>query len=172
MRKLYSILFVTLLSVSLLTGSAFGWGSSGGDGSLYGALQETAVFYNNSGGVVSAGDVVILDLTGTGVASGSTLGGYVTTTTTADVKYAVGVVKTRSSPDQTPVVVVTRGPVQAYGTDSAVSPKAGDIVGTWTTAGMFDNGTELGYRLADAGGNDKTEPTLVKSWIWVQLGVD
>ena len=181
MKKLYLILFATLLIIPMFNGVALGWGSSGGDGTSYGALQETAVFFNNSGSTLSAGDVVILDLSGTGVASGTTLGAYVTTTTSADVQYVAGVVKTRSSADQTPVVVITAGPAETFcdnvngtalvnGLNNLGGKIQGGAVGTYTTAATCDSGSNLGISLGAAGGVDKNDNN--KSWVWVELGVE
>ena len=151
--------------VLTISGAAFGWGTNGGDGGRFTQLQETAVFFNNSGSTLSAGDVVILDTTAT---SGSTLGAYVTTTTSGDSTLAIGVVKSRSVADQRPITVVTRGPVQAFCQNSSGTNVAtGTAVGTYTTAATCDSGTNLGVALAPGGLSD-AKLTDDKSWIWVQ----
>ena len=167
-KRLLTLALLLSAGIFAFNGTAYGWGTTGGDGSRYTQLQETAVFFNNSGGTLTAGDVVVLDTTGTGVSSGSTLGGYVTTTTTADNTLTVGVVKSVSVGDQKPVAVVTRGPVgancdNANGTQVNVSV----AVGTYTTAKTCDSGTNLGVALA---GGDITNALVsgVKTWIWVQ----
>ena len=148
MNKLF--LFFSLI-VSLVFGMsrlAFSWGVAPGDGTNFGMLQETAVFLNNSGAVMSAGDVVILDTTAT---AGTTLGAYVTTTTSADSKLVMGVVKSVSVANGLPVVVVTRGPVDTYTNDSGDSITAGSAVGTATTAKFCGGGSELGIALESGG---------------------
>jgi len=162
------ILCMTAALILSFSGAAFAGLGGGGDASSYTQLQETAVFFNNSGGVLSAGDVVVIDTTGSGVASGTTLGAYVTTTTSADSTLAVGVVKTRSVADQRPVVVVTRGPVGAFCQNSSgTNVVAGTAVGTYTTAGACDGGTNLGVGIASGDLTDG-KSTDSKTWIWVQ----
>lgn len=173
MRKRFNII-AAILAVSLLSYSSIAGAFGGGDGSRYEQLQETAVFFNNSGVTLSAGDVVILDTTGTGVTSGTTLGGYITRTTSDSNALAVGVVKSRTSPDQSTVVVVTRGPVSAYCQNaSGTNVTVGTAVGTYTVAGTCDSGTNLGVGIAGGDGfDDKTAQdgatVAGRTWIWVQ----
>lgn len=167
-------LIVPALLVGLMLSSnkaAFGWGSTGGDGSRYTQLQETAVFFNNSGIALSAGHVVVLDTAGTGVTSGTTLGAYVDVVVANDSVLAVGVVKSASS-NQTPVVVVTKGPVPTRCADSADAVSINTAVGTTNqdesgsvsaNGGLCGGGTNLGIAL-EAGDATNTEADLV---IWV-----
>ena len=153
MKRLNS-LFLALLMVLAINGLCYGWGSQGGDGSDYKQLQETAVFYNNSGKALSAGTVVILDSTAT---AGSTLGAYVTRATAADSVLVVGVVKSISAADGTPVVVVTKGPVDTLCSDSSDAITTLTAVGTTSLAsktGECGGGTNLGIALEAGAGTD------------------
>ena len=172
MRKsrLFTLIALLFVNVLAFNGVVFGWGTTGGDGKDAYALQETAVFFNNASTIMTAGDVVVLDLSGTGVSAGTTLGSYVTTTTTADNHLAVGIVKS-TSPDQTPVVVVTKGPAIAKVADATDHAIAGSEVGTTTIAshigGVVEDTTKyfygsVGMALEDG---DTTDPDTI--WIWV-----
>ena len=154
MKKLFSLSILLIVSVFMISGIAFGWGS--GDGSDYGQLQETTVFFNNSGAKMVHGQAVILDVSGTGVTAATTMGAYVTMVTgTADSNYVVGVVK-EASLDQTPVIVVTRGPIDTLVADSSEAISAGSQVGTAGTAiqGAVGVGTNLGVALEAGDGTD------------------
>lgn len=165
--KSFAVAAFLLVSIFVAKEVVYGWGASSGDGGRYTQLQETAVFFNNSGGVLSAGDVVILDTTGTGVSSGTTLGGYVTSTTSADSTLVVGIVKSVSSADQTPVVVVTKGPTPANCQNAAgTNVIAGTAVGSYTTARTCDSGTNLGIAIAPGAGLNYLS-TGNQSWVWV-----
>jgi len=157
-------IFVLTLLVALVAfnGVAYPWGSTGGDGADARQLQETAVFFNNSGTTMSTGNVAVLDLDGSAVASGTTLGAYVDLIATADVASAVGIVKSTSSLDQTPVVVITKGPALAQSNDASDAVTAGSLVGTTAAQGKMGGGTLLGIAL-DSG--NATDGQLI--WIWV-----
>ena len=161
MKKLFilsTLLFVSILAIS---GVAFGWGASSGDGSDYGQLQETAVFYNNSGLPLVHGQVVILDTSAT---AATTLGAYVTTVTvSADSDYAIGVVK-QAARASSPVIVVTKGPIDTLVQDSSEAIAAGTEVGTagTGTVGCAGAGTGLGLAL-EAG--DGTDGSYLYIWI-------
>lgn len=154
-----TLLFALVLAFN---GVAFSWGTTGGDGSNYGQLQETAVFYNNSGRTLTAGEVVVLDLDGSGVSCGTTLGAYVDVISAADARSVMGVVKSTSAANGSPVVVVTKGPVKARSEDDSDPVTAGSAVGTTTTPGCMGGGTKLGYALDSGNGS---EGQLI--WIWV-----
>ena len=155
----YSLLLIGILALSV-TGKVWAWGATGSDGASFGALQETAVFFNNSGATLDAGEVVILDTFQTGVSTGTTLGAYVTlsdgqASPRADSVLAVGVVKSTSIADQRPVVVVTKGPVAAFCDDSADAVTVRTAVGTsGGTAGRCGGGTNLGISLEAGDGTD------------------
>ena len=162
MKKLF---LIAALLLGGFSGNAYAL-SAGGDGTKYAALQETAVFFNNSGATLSAGQVVILDLSGSGVTADTTLGSYVTLVSGADSILAIGVVKSTESLNQTPVVVVTEGPVDTYCVDSADAVSSGAAVGTASDAqsmtGRCGGGTNLGIALeAGSGGN------FDKLFVWV-----
>ncbi len=150
MKKLFAISTLLLFCVLLFSGVAYGWSTTGGDGTRYGMVRETGVFFNNSGGTLTCGMIVIIDTQSTesgsgatlqqAVAAGSTMGSYVTTIATADMSGVVGVVLhgttgTESCPNQTACVVVTKGPAQILVKDSSDGVNVGERVGTTTTAG-------------------------------------
>ena len=151
--KKFNILALLFVGILTINGVAFGWGSTGGDGSDYGQLQETAVFFNNSGVKVVHGNPVVLDLDGTGVTAGTTLGSYVERINGADSILAVGVVK-HPSLNQTPVVVVTKGPIDTLAADSSDAVTSGSAVGTSTRPGEIGGGTNLGIALEAGAGTD------------------
>ena len=168
---IYSLLLVTFLSLSV-TGKIWAWGSSGSDGANYQALQETAVFFNNSGETLSAGDVVILDTGLEGVVTTANLGSYVRKhngsiagNTQADSILVVGVVKSTSAADQTPVVVVTKGPVETTCADSSDAVTIHTSVGVSGLAGQGDQcggGTNLGFALEAGAG---TDADTIRIWV-------
>lgn len=161
-----SALFTVVIGAALLIQpvNVFGWGSAGSDGKNYRSLQETAIFFNNSGATLSAGDVVILDTAGTGVTAGTTLGGYVTRTTSADSVLAVGVVLSTSVADQRPVAVVTKGPADTFCLDATDAVTINTAVGTTTTAGRCGGGSNLGIAL-EAGDGQDAEPGGIVIWV-------
>jgi len=171
MRKFLSLLIIPLLVFSF-SGMAFGWGSTGGDGSDYHQLQETAVFYNNTVSTqpdttrMYHGQAVILDLDGTGVTSGTTLGAYVELpahgNAGGDSVLVVGVVAEASSNGfavSSPVVVVTKGAALAQITDAADAVTGGNAVGTCDAigAGNVGDGSNLGIALENGDGTDSDE---------------
>jgi len=177
MRKYLSL--AILLGAFAFSGIAVqevhSWGSASGDGTDYHQLQETAVFFNNSGSTLTEGMVVVLDTGGGGVATGSTLGAYVTLTgseqlsaDSADSTKTIGVVKSVSVANQRPVVVVTRGPIDTLCADSGDPVSEGASVGTSGVLtksgdGLCGAGTNLGVALEAGDGTDTG-----KIMIWVQ----
>ena len=160
--KKFIFLFALLLVLSVSrTELVFGWGAAGSDGSNYKALQETAVFFNNSGATLTQGMVVKLDIGGAGVATDTTLGSYVDITQSggaggqADNRLAVGVVLSTSVADQMPIVVVTKGPALTTidDADDAVSA-AGGVGTSGDTHGRAGGGSELGIALEAGDGTD------------------
>lgn len=158
MKKAILLSVLLFALVFAFNGTAFGWGTTSGDGKNYQQVQETAVFFNNSGRHLGHGVAVILDTSGTGVSAGSyTLGSYVTVTNSADSLLAVGVVKIPAA-DQSPVVVVTKGPIDTYAADSTDVVSSGTAVGTAGTiaeSGMIGGGTNLGIALEAGAGTDR-----------------
>lgn len=150
--KLIALLFASVLAFN---GVCFAWGTASGDGSNYGQLQETAVFFNNGGNRLVHGEAVVLDLNGTGVTAGTTLGAYVEDLATADSVLAVGCVK-YAADNQTPVIVVTKGPIDALAADSSDAVSSGTAVGTSANgdAGSIGGGTNLGIALEAGAGTD------------------
>lgn len=163
-KKLFSIAALLFAFVLAFNGVVFGWGSAGGGGQDYSVLQETAVFFNNSGLKMIHGQAVVIDLDGTGVAAATTLGAYVETLqSSADSILVVGVVKIASL-DQTPVVVVTKGPIDALAADSSDAVASGTAVGTAGSGerGAIGGGTNLGIALEAGAG---TEGDYLFIWV-------
>jgi hypothetical protein len=175
MRKLLSL--AVLLSVFTLSGIAtqncYGWGTATGDGSDYRQLQETAIFFNNSGSTLSEGDVVVLDVDGSGVTTGTTLGSYVTTTADeddsghygADSVLVVGVVKSSSVANQRPIAVVTKGPALTTCEDSTDAVTEFASVGTvalTSNEASCGGGSNLGIALE---GGDGTDDDQIIVWV-------
>ncbi|MDI6732326.1 MAG: hypothetical protein QME16_00135 [Planctomycetota bacterium] len=155
MKKLCMLIALLFAEVLAFNGVCFAWGSASGDGSNYRQLQETAVFFNNGGNRLTHGEAVVLDLNGTGVTAGTTLGAYVEDLATADSILVVGCVK-YAADNQTPVVVVTKGPIDALAADSSDAVSSGTAVGTTAsgTIGSIGGGTNLGIALEAGSGSD------------------
>lgn len=163
----HKTLFLALLMASIVVfGTAkngFTWGAASGDASNYRQLQETAIMFNNSGGALVAGDVVILDNRNAGVVTGTTLGAYITTTGQANTVYGdsladhvmvVGVVL-HGAADQRPVTVVTKGPALTTVDDSSDAVSNRTAVGTsGATTKRAGGGTNLGIALEPGDGTD------------------
>lgn len=158
-----TLLFACVVAISSLAiKEVYGWGAATGDASNYRQLQETAVFFNNSGVTLVEGDVVILDVDGAGVTTGTTLGAYVTRTNVANASRALadnilvmGVVRSTSVANQRPIVVVTKGPALTTADDSS------DVVSNFTAVGTSGSnteraggGTNLGIALEAGDGTD------------------
>lgn len=161
-NSLFLALLMTAVFVFGLAKDGFTWGAATGDASNYRQLQETAIFFNNSGSTLSAGDVVILDTRGAGVSTGTTLGAYVTTTgqvtahgdSLADHVLAVGVVL-HGAADQRPITVVTKGPALTTVDDSSDAVSNNTAVGTsGATSARAGGGTNLGIALEPGDGTD------------------
>ena len=155
MKKIVSFFALLFALVLAFNGACFAWGTASGDGSNYGQLQETAVFFNNSGVRLVHGEAVCLDLDGTGVTAGTTLGAYVEDLSTNDSVLAVGVVRVASD-NQTPVIVVTKGPIDTLAADFSDAVTSGAAVGTSASgeAGSIGGGTNLGIALEAGAGTD------------------
>ena len=167
MKKLFilsTLLFVSILAIS---GVAFGWGVTGGDGTRYRQLQEIAIFYNDSDRTLYHGDVVILDVTD-GTAN-STLGSYVTYASGADSILVVGVaaeLSTSGYPNDGPVAVVTKGPALVRIDDAADAVSASTAIGTSGSSGAENSnaggGSNLGIALEAGNGTNADE---IIAWI-------
>jgi len=159
MKKNYSIATLLFAGVLAYSGVCFGWGATGGDGSRFAQVQETAVFLNNSTTTMSAGQVVILDSSGT---AGTDLGSAVTHVNAADSVLVVGVVKSVLVQAAQPVVVVTKGPIDTQCADSSDAVTTVTAVGTTASGdsggtngiGLCGGGTNLGIALEAGDGTD------------------
>lgn len=173
MKKILSILIAIPLVISLTSGIVFGWGSAGSNEGRYRAIQETAVFYNNTSSTNNPttqtayhGQAMIIDTDGTGVSSGTTLGGYVELPApgagAADSVLVVGVVAEASTNGFSaggPVILVTKGAALCQITDSSDAVTGGSAVGCGDTigAGNIGDGSNLGIALEDGDGTDSDE---------------
>ena len=139
--------------------------------------QVFVVAYNNSGGTLNRDNVVILDRNGTGVTAGTTLGSYITTTTTTDSIYVFGVTD-ESIPNGTLGRVCVRGPHKAVSITSQTSSSfntVGNILSASSTAGTYGfyttadgtAGGRLGY-LINATATTDTGDASNTFWIWVE----
>ena len=161
--------FAVAAVITLLVGgqSAFAmWcGGPGSTGEAQHHVGEHAcfeLFFNNSGGALTSGTVVVLDRTGTGVNVGvsgalttvpssasrndidtdgldgdvTNIGTYVTTTTSADLETVTGVVDDNSCADQSYCRVQVKGPRLTRCAGSTDNWTSGDAVGTTTVAGQ------------------------------------
>jgi len=145
MRK-FKILAILLAMMISFNGMAFGWGAPGGDGSNYRQLQEVGIFFNNSGATIGHGQPVILDTSAT---AGTTLGAYITTTTSADSVLVVGCARGNTNsgwPTASPIAVVTKGPIDAE-VNGADPVTAGNSVGTSGAVNGIGGGSNLGIAL-------------------------
>lgn len=133
-------------------------------GTRYQDNQVFTIAYNNSGAEIQSNSVVILDTTAT---ENTTLGAYITTTTTADSAYVFGVTGETIASGASGRVCI-RGPHRVLDTDSTHA--AGAILATSTTAGKTTtystaDGTTGGYlghvigATSDLGAN--------YAWVWV-----
>lgn len=143
----------------------------------YWSQQVFVTAYNNGASTVTRDNVMILDTTGT---AGTTLGGYVTTTTTTDSIYVFGVtdesilsgslgrICVRGPHKSVSIAVGSSGGTAAYNT-------IGTIVSTSTTAGRHGfyttadgtAGGRLGY-IINATATTDTGDASGTYWIWVQ----
>lgn len=159
MKKLF-ILSVLLIGL-VISGTVYPWGSTGGDGSSIYTLQETAVFFNNSGSTLWTGAVVVIDLTSSDATTGTTLGSYVTVTNKTDSNLVVGTVKIAAD-DNMPVVVITHGPADtSYQGSSDGHTSIGDTVGTTNKNGYAGAGSRLGFIME----NITTDGS--EAWMWI-----
>lgn len=97
----------------------------------------TQEVYNNAGSALTSGTVVVWNM-----ASDTTDANYayrtswVSTTTTADDVLVAGVVVDDSIPAASTGTIAIYGPVYARVADASDAVTAGDLVGTYTTAGL------------------------------------
>lgn len=170
MNKKGLFLSVLLFALFAFSGTAYPWGSTGGDGTRYSQVQEVGIFYNNSGATITTGMIVLNDTTGT---AGSSLGSYVTTTSTADSSGIVGVVKSTSCADGQYCEVITKGPADTLVLDSTDAVSTGNTIGTSSTTGY--GGVFGGYDITTYGSNnilgraledgDGTDTGFVYVWV-------
>ena len=140
-------LMVLALAVFLMaSGKAFALTISS-DGVRGDANRIYTTVVNNSAAALTSGTVVVWDSSG----ADSTLGAYVTTTTTADSNLVAGVVVSDSILASGVGTIQVYGPRQALYADSTdgATDTAGTAVGTSTVDGQFGNGTGLGCILGE-----------------------
>lgn len=161
MKRFFSILLIPLF-VFAFSGLAFGWGAASGDGESFTQLQETAVFFNNTGEKVYHGWAITIDTGGSNVSSGTTLGSYAEAISSASSVLVVGIAQGGTANgwiDQSPIVVVTKGPVLGVILDSTDAVTSGASVGTSSGAGIgaIGGGDNLGIALEAGDGTDYDE---------------
>ena len=150
MKKLFSFLAIVLF-IGLVATSSYAVNISA-DGNRGEANRILTTVFNDSGGTLTSGTVVIWD---TGE-SDDGLGAFVNTTTSADSNLAAGVIKSSSILDQSVGTIIVYGPAETLyaGATDASTATAGTAVGTTTVVGQAGDGTGLGVILLD--GTDKT----------------
>lgn len=167
----FKISALLIVGLFVFSGAVHPWGATGGDGTRAAAIQETAVFYNNSEFTMTEGMIVVKD--NSGGTAGTTLGAYVTITTSADASTIVGVVKSSSAAADTPVVVITKGPADTLVLDSSDPITISQYVGTGTTrgyGGACAGNAGAGYLGQAMEVGDGTDTGRV--WVWVDPGIN
>lgn len=154
MKKFSIFVISALLILGIISPVWAEQSSSTASGKRYEENQVFTIAYNNSTSDMVSNAVVIIDTTGT---VGSTLGAYITTTTTADSPYVFGVTDEAIAASQSGRVCI-RGPhyVRHLGTATA-----GDLSATSGVAGVARvyataDATAGGYlgRIIAGAGND------------------
>ena len=159
-------IFFIVLSALLLLGITQAWAEmspSAVSGTSYLDNQVYTIMYNNSGTNIAKNAVVILDTTGT---AGSTLGSYITTTTSAGSQYVIGVTDEAIATASTGRIC-RRGP---HLVNTATGETTGATLTTSTTAGKADTGTSTSNQYGYLGVNLGNSDTNVY-WVWVNPSV-
>lgn len=164
MRKISLFVLSALLVLGLSAQVRAEQSPSSATGSSFRDNQVFTYCYNNSGSDIQSNNVVVLDTSAT---KGSTLGAYITTSTTADDVYVFGIT------DETILAgtsgrIVIRGPHQVL--DADYTHAAGALLATSTTAGTTTTystsdgtaGGVLGQVIGTPGG---LGPCY--AWVWV-----
>ena len=162
MTKLNKLMAISLAVLLLASGQA--WATSiSSDGNRGDANVILTAVFNDSGGTLTSGTVVIWD-TGAGDPVDASLGAWVTTTTTADSNLVAGVVHQASILDQGIGAIQIYGPRLVRTADATDRPAtAGTAVGTTTVAGNAGGGTGLGVLLRTSGSGADAE----NEWIFI-----
>lgn len=134
-------LFIVLLSALFIFGIAYQvraeQSSSSASGTNYYDNQVYTIGYNNSGADISSNSLVVIDTTGT---AGSTLGAYITTTTTQGHNFVFGVTDEVIA-DGTSGRICIRGPHKVL-VNTAPSIAGATMISS-TVAGKADGGQAL-----------------------------
>ena len=147
MKKLSIFVISALLVLGLTAQVRAEQSPATASGKVYTDNQVFTMAYNNSGADITSNSIVILDTSGT---AGSTLGAYITTSTSADNKYVFGVTEDATCSSGTSCRVCIRGPHKVWLTIAgAGAMSAGNIVSQSTTAGR---GTTYSQSDGTAGG--------------------
>lgn len=168
MKKLFIVLLSALMVFGFLTQARAETSTSAYTGKRYEEQQVFVMAFNNSGSTLNTTSVVILDLSGTGVTAGATLGSYVTTTTTADSVRVFGVAD-ESIDDQSVGRICIRGPhqVRLVATSSPSSIGIGDLITTSATAGRVAEYSTADGTAGGVLGRSLETTTNEDFWIWV-----
>ena len=132
MKKLFVIALMVLSTASFCYAEQSAQTYSGNDLQNYREQQVFIDAYNSSGAAISSNYVVVLDTSTTATASGTTLGTYITTTTTAADARVLGVTE-NTIPINSVGRVCVRGPHKVFLTTAPSA--AGATIATTTTAG-------------------------------------
>lgn len=146
------------------------------DGKYY-SQQVFVSAYNNSASAISRDNVVAIDTTAT---AGTTLGGYIATTTTTDSVYVFGVTDETIGAGALGRVCV-RGPHKAVSIAASANSgynTIGSVITASSTAGKYGFGAtadgtasgKLGYIL-NATATSDTGDASNTYWIWVEPSV-
>jgi len=166
-NKMKKLLVLCLFVSVLLVFNSQVWAeqsSQTANGRVYVDNQVFTMAYNNSGSEIQSNNVVILDTTGT---AGSTLGAYITTSTTADDYRVFGVTDETIATGAVGRVVI-RGPHEVLDADSTHAAAA--ILACSTTAGVTttystSDGTTGGYLGHVVGASSDLGPNY--AWVWI-----
>jgi len=174
MRKLIAVLALSLAGM----GVAYADGYNSVVGSTTVNPQWTVTVFNDSGGALTSGSVVIWDNDDTEFdRSGYP---YVTTTTTADDDWVAGVTLNPSCPDQALCEIVVYGPAITRIADSTDDVTEDTTVATSTVAGQAGdwgagaNTCYLGLSMEDRGIDTGTDTGVdnTRQWVFVNPGCE
>ena len=133
MKKILFSIFIFILLVSSYAYAEIGATAYSGEPQI-GELQVYIYAYNNTGTDITSNAVVVLDTTAANVASSSTLGANINTTTSAGAATVLGITD-EVIEDNSVGKVCVRGPHKVWFNTTAGPASAGATVATDTTAG-------------------------------------
>ena len=135
-------LFLFVLALLLMSGVSYAAGIPTVVDPANGPEIWTQEVFNDSGGTLVSGDVVVWDYTDSDMYQIENRKMYVTTTATADNIAVAGVIVDPSCADQGNCTIAIYGPVKAKSTVAGCT--TGSILGTGGTAKITDNYSNTG----------------------------